>query len=333
MSKTIEHTERGIVLPPQIVDDLTRQEFLIGAGLIVLAPACGSGGENDEASGETRIVEHKMGTTEVPVSPQRIVALDYASLECLIALGADIAGAVDPSQVTIRAEQDPEGIESVGDVMEPNLESVAALEPDLIVGVDFAAEGTYDQLSEIAPTLVFAEDDVYVAWKSYLTRMGEISGQEERAEELLSDYGERIDEFQEAMGGGLEETEVSIVRVRADGISLYDRGSFCGSVVEDAGLPRPESQRSEEYIVEISEERLDLAEGDALFVFASGTSDERRNRDQEALQELQADPLWQRLDVVQRGRAYEVGDHWLGSNIVAANLILDDLFEHLLESG
>ncbi len=45
MTKTIEFTERGILLPPEIMDDFTRREFLIGgAGLFL--PSAALVGEN-----------------------------------------------------------------------------------------------------------------------------------------------------------------------------------------------------------------------------------------------------------------------------------------------
>ncbi len=41
------------------------------------------------------------------------------------------------------------------------------------------------------------------------------------------------------------ETEVSAVRFLSDQVRLYQKGSFVGTVLEDAGLSRPESQRGE----------------------------------------------------------------------------------------
>ena len=46
---------------------------------------------------------------------------------------------------------------------------------------------------------------------------------------------------------------------------------------------------------------------------------------------IKANPLWAQLGAVQSDRAFEVGDHWLGSGLVAANACLDDLFRLLLD--
>ncbi len=67
MTKKIEAAERGIAVPPHIVDDLTRREFLIGsAGLLLLPAGCGGDGGNggEATSGETRTIEHAFGEVE-----------------------------------------------------------------------------------------------------------------------------------------------------------------------------------------------------------------------------------------------------------------------------
>lgn len=58
-------------------------------------------------------------------------------------------------------------VELVGEIGEPNLEQIAALEPDLILGSELRVADFYDELSAIAPT-VFTET-VGVAWRGRTT--------------------------------------------------------------------------------------------------------------------------------------------------------------------
>ncbi|MGH3089198.1 MAG: twin-arginine translocation signal domain-containing protein, partial [Rubrobacteraceae bacterium] len=61
---------------PEIHNDLTRRDFLAAAALIALAPGCGGGEESGEgASDETKEVEHSLGTSDVPVEPERVIAM------------------------------------------------------------------------------------------------------------------------------------------------------------------------------------------------------------------------------------------------------------------
>ena len=69
-------------------------------------------------------------------------------------------------------------IELVGLTTEPNLEQIAALQPDLILGAKVRHEALYDQLSQIAPT-VFSESSG-TDWTSQVRLTGEALNQADR---------------------------------------------------------------------------------------------------------------------------------------------------------
>lgn len=114
--------------------------------------------EEAPASG-TRAFTHFMGVTEVPAAPQRIVTLtDQNALLPLLELGVKpIASAGrlrdDGTGIFRRPEGfDLSGIQFVGDFTEPDLERIAALDPDLVVGYEFQ-DDMYATVSQIAPTV------------------------------------------------------------------------------------------------------------------------------------------------------------------------------------
>jgi iron complex transport system substrate-binding protein len=333
MSKTIEYTERGIKLPPQIVDDLTRREFLIGAGLIALAPACGSDEQGDGGdSGETRTVEHALGEVEIPKNPRRVVAL-YSDPQDLLALDVKPVGvcywATENKFPDYLGEGETDGIALLGSYSEPNIEKIATLEPDLILG-DAVHQEIHDQLSRIAPTALFFDQEWNEGyWKNKLRWLAEAVGQPARAGRLLNEYEGRVAEFRRRMGEP-SETTVSMVHFSpGDGeVQMYMKNTWSGVVFEEAGLSRPPAQRAEDFMKPISLELIPKLDADVIFYALSGSDDS-------LLEEFTNNPLWQRLEAVRRGRAYRV-DHqvWIsGSGIIGANLVLDDLEEHLLEGG
>jgi iron complex transport system substrate-binding protein len=329
MTKTIEFTERGIKLPPNILDDLTRREFLVGAGLIVLAPACGSDGEGGEASRETRTFEHAMGETEIPARAENVAALGGFIFDSAAALGVPMAGVstFEGYDYLQEAREEYDEARRLGSWDRPDIESVALVEPDLIIGELYTAEETYEELSQIAPTVVLPDYETPYDWKRYLRFVAGAAGREERARQVLADYESRIERLRDALGTALEETEVSVVRAYPDSISIYLEGSLCGGVLRDVGLPRPASQRGEDNAIEISLEELEQADGDVIFLWSFSPGQE------EATRQLRERPLWQRLDAVKAGRMYEVGGHWYAAGPIGANLVLDDLEKHLLDGG
>ena len=99
-----------------------------------------------------------------------------------------------------------------------------------------------------------------------------------------------------------------------------------GSVVEEAGLPRPTTQTEDGFTVYVSIEKLDSIEGDVMFVVTP-------KPEESTLTQLKQNPLWSLLNVVKQGRVYNVHyATWVAQrNIGGANRILDDLFRYLVE--
>jgi iron complex transport system substrate-binding protein len=306
------------------------------AGLLVLAAsACGGGGGGaaDDAGPATpaegtRTVTHAMGTTEITGTPERVVVLDTGELDSVLALGVTPVGAVTAdatSGLQSYLDDRTQDVEIVGTIGEPNLETIAALQPDLILSNKVRHEELYGSLSQIAPT-VFAER-VGVAWKENFRLAGEALGMSEEADRVLTDYQQHAQETGARFGDPSQVT-VSMVRFMPGGIRLYGEGSFIGTVLADAGFARPPEQQVDKTFVEVGQEQIGLAEADHVFYAAFGPEG------QDGQAAITAGPLWQSLPAVVEGRAHEVSDDlwYLGIGPIAAGLVLEDLAGYAPES-
>lgn len=301
---------------------------------VVVVSGCGSSTINQSSNSQTdcRSVQHLMGETCIPLNPQRVIVL-WESLDTVLSLGVKPAGAIKYEQEDHYLKDESAVIESVGSPGSPNLESIAALNPDLILGAE-RDQSNYNLLSQIAPT-VLAEVDNSGEWKEMLSTYAEALGKTEEAEQVMADYQGRIEEFQVQMGDRLQKTEVSLLNITPqDRFWIYLEGSFSGTIVADAGLPRPSEQTKikQAFSIEISKELLETADGDVIFVWTSGGNEELAKKTQSNLKELNADPLWSKLNAVQQDKVYQVPYYWFGMGPIAANLILDDLFKYLVDS-
>lgn len=83
--------------------------------------------------------------------------------------------------------------------------------------------------------------------------------------------------------------------------------------------------------VSISRELLHQADGDVMFAWTGENTPEANQQAQQKLAALKSDPLWQGLNVVQQDKIYQVPSYWIGGGMIAANLIIDDLFKYLIE--
>jgi iron complex transport system substrate-binding protein len=271
------------------------------------------------------LITHTKGKTAVPISPERVVALDNIALDSVLALGVKpIAALIDDStgkfpvhlrdQITERTEKLSSN--------QPNLERIAQLKPDLIIGGK-NVESVYNQLNQIAPTILL-EKGGSTDWKRGLLLTAEAVGKLKQGETLLDNYNQRVEQLRSRLKNP-QEIKVSVVRVFPQGLRLYQNDTFIGGILKDIGLSRPASQTQNTLWVQISREKLAAADGDVIFVWNLGEEAQTK------LAQLKQDPLWSTLNAVQAGKVYEVPPYWIGSGPIAANNILNDLTTYLLD--
>jgi iron complex transport system substrate-binding protein len=323
---------------------------LLLASMIALS-ACGGGGavppasdkstpaaappaepaKPDKAASAPYTVKHAMGETTIKETPKRVVVLVNDAVEAALSVGIKPVGmvkawGVEPIYEHLKGKLD--GVEIIGDESQPNLEAIAALKPDLIIGNKLRQEKIYDQLSRIAPT-VFSNrtnSDVLINYKLY----AEALNHKAEGDKQLADFDQRIKQFREKMGDKLN-TKVSLIRFYVgDKVRIHYADSFGGGLLKLIGLQRPAVQDKTTFADIIGKERIPELDADVLFYFT--LLDEKGATTQTEEQWLN-DPLWKNLDVVKKGKVYKVNDGiWNSSGgLIAANLMLDDLEKYLLK--
>lgn len=300
----------------------------------------------DECKEGFRLFDHELLLTEpicIPANPERVLPLDMASLEMTL-----LAGKSPVATAAWMLDELPLLIPEFADVLAPlegvgypaDLEQVALLDPDLIL----APEDTIDvgQASQIAPVIV-PSPAIYEDWKLGMEFWASVLNMPERYVEMEENYRTRIAELQSALGDAADD-EVSVVSILSDGLMLWMPDSAPGAILIDAGLERPEAQRfvgdeaiaeyGDKQWIQISNERVDLADGDVIFYFTYAAVDpaeaEKANG---AVTAFEQQPIWQSLDAVQAGQAYRVPGHWWRSQTYyLANKVIDDLFTNLTDT-
>lgn len=293
--------------------------------------ACSSDPVAESSTGETQQITHAMGTTAVPLHPKRVVVLDSDKIDTAVSLGVIPIGATRPPDITDWPSYlgvDLSSMKSVGQIAEPDLEAIAALKPDLILGSKFRQEKFYDELAAIAPT-VFTEK-VGITWKENFLLDGKALGQEQKAKDLLAQYENRA----KTLGTKIPDAanvKVSIVRFMPTGdIRVYGPDGFSGIVIGDVGLGRPERQKlankSDKRFDKVSPERIADVDGDVMFVTALGPTAQSQEK------KVVDGALWKDLSAVKAGMAHDVpAEVWMtGIGVTAANKILDDVQKYLL---
>lgn len=303
--------------------------------VLLLMSACGdaadpsaSSDESDTAAGGAfpRTVEHAMGSTDITERPQRVVVLDTGEFDSAVSLGVIPVGAVTTDVSTTFLSylaDEAENVEPVGTIAEPNLEAIAALDPDLILSNVVRHEDLYDELSQLAPTVFAAE--VGAVWKDNLRLAAEALGMQEEADAAISEYEGKAAALGEALGDP-SSTTVSPLRFVEGTIRAYSPDSFIGTVLADIGLSQPQLPPGQyPAFTEISKEQLPMADADVILYSSYGSVDDSGEK------EVLAGPLWPRLEAVQSAQASAVdGDiFYSGIGLEAASLIVADLADKL----
>lgn len=208
---------------------------------------------------ETKVFENSFGRVEVPVSPRCIVSLhDFSLTTQLLELGIKPCGSTGRkklfSDVLFRGAQerfDVTGIQYIGSHQSPDLEAIAALKPDLIIGLSYHAD-LKDKLSKIAPVVLLPsrESDI----KTYAKELAELVGKQQRYEEMLREYQWVVSEFKKRVKDPSRIT-VTTLEVYTDGFQLIGRGGM-DDVIADFGLGRVAAYREARQNVPYSLERI-----------------------------------------------------------------------------
>ena len=335
IKQRLTRSTQGLFDNPSRSFNRQRRFFLLmGASALITSACSGNVSPKPSAaapSGTTKRVQHAFGETEVPVNPTRIVVLGYFTVEALMVLGVQPIAApkllIDNLLHLPPADKE---IIDVGEPRTPSLEKLATLKPDLILGTKlFTDADTYPLLSQIAPTVIF-DVNGFTEWQTLTRLCAEVLGKEAKAEQLRADYEAKLQTLQAQLPKESGQLQVSVASFFAEQISTHGKDTFIGTVLEDAGLSRPPRQ-TEGDTIQLSIELISEIDGDVLFVLKPQSQTEMADDIRTALENMKANPLWNKLSVVQANRVYEVDAYWFGVGYIAANLVLDDLMTYIVK--
>jgi len=198
------------------------------------------------ADGATVEITDAHGTVTVPVNPQNVVALDNRTFETLVDWGIELAAApkaVMPADLPYVAN---EAVQDIGNHREPNLEIIAAVEPELvIVGQRFASY--YEEIKALVPNAAVIDlnfdvseeaatpgENLVNGLKESTITLGQIFDKNAEAEALVAEFDQAIEDAKAAYNG--TDTIMSVVVSGGEiGFSAPRSGRVWGPMYEIFG--------------------------------------------------------------------------------------------------
>jgi len=186
------------------------------------------------------------GMVTVPVNPQKVISLDNRTYETLSDWGIELVAApkgVMPADSPYVAD---ESVLDIGNHREPNLEIIAAADPDLvIIGQRFASY--YEEIKKLVPNAAVIDlnfdvseeadkpgENLVNGLKDSTVALGKIFDKNKEAEQLTADFDQAIEAVKSAYNG--TDTIMSVVVSGGNiGFSAPHSGRVWGPMYEVFG--------------------------------------------------------------------------------------------------
>lgn len=153
------------------------------------------------------------GNVTVPINPKNVVALDNRTFETLSDWGIELAAVPKGVMPVDSPYVSDESVQDIGNHREPNLELIAAVEPELvIIGQRFA--DFYDDIKALVPNAAVIDlnfdvsettaspgENLVNGLKNSTIALGQIFDKNEEAEMLIADFDKAIEEAKSAYNG------------------------------------------------------------------------------------------------------------------------------------
>ena len=189
------------------------------------------------ASAKMVEVEHAQGTTKLDSNPERVVVIGLGALDTVKAMGVEPVAVSTVSMFPdYLAEYRDYQFVSAGSLHEPNFEAIYMQKPDLII-VGSRAAPKYKELSEIAPTIVFATDAKQGYWESTQQQwrnLAKVFEKQEFVEQKIDQIGQEI----EAIRTANQNNKLDALTVMSAGgkITAFGAQSRFSAVYKDFGF-------------------------------------------------------------------------------------------------
>lgn len=219
----------------------------------------------EEVEAPTEIeVEHELGTTTVPVNPEKVVVFDFGTLDSLDKLGVDITAVAQENLPSYLSSYQDSAYENAGTLFEPDFEKLAEIDPDLII-ISGRTSEAYDDLTELAPTIYMGVDTTrYMeSFEENVTLLGEIFTKQEEASAAFEEIETAIADLKES----IPTDKTGLIVLTNDGsLSAYGPGSRFGVIHDVFGItPADEEIESSTHGQNISFEYVSETNPDYIF--------------------------------------------------------------------
>ena len=323
---------------------MKQQILLLMAVLMLVLAGCSSPSEepaSKETAAEPVTITGTNGEVELDAPAKKVVVLEWTYAEDLLAVGVQPAGMADIADYGNYVNIEPQLDDTVADVggrQEPNLEAIAALEPDLIIGVSFRHDAMLADLEKIAPTVIFnpyPEDesiDLYEEMETTFKEIAKAVDKTAEADQVLADLeGEYEKKAAEIDAANLKTKDVILTLAytgaQAPEIRVFTPNSMASIILDRIGLNNVHKPDQFEVFGSSTFNVEGLVKYEnANYLYTVPDADNIYEN------QLKGNDVWENLAFVKEGRTYDLGaDTWLYGGPLSAKTLMNQITEVMVK--
>lgn len=279
----------------------------------------------------TKEIQSNGVTVKVPDTIESAVALEYSFVEALAKLNINVTGIADDNDENNLDSSIKDSIgnyTSVGTRLEPDTEAIKKAEPQIILADKNRHEKIFDQLNQIAPTVLLESFDAnYEQSVDVFKQIAEIASEEDKGHEVVEQHDKKVEDLSKDVTIDKDKSTIAAVPT-SEGLYVHASDSYVGQFLSKVGFNSSISQSEEsnlpEYMgadyLKVDTDKLSDFNPERIFVMV----DNDNQKDYDNLKESDA---WKQVEAVKHNRVHEVNrERWAKyRGLIASELILEDI--------
>lgn len=316
---------------------MRRHAFVAALAVVALlsTAACGTTEPpRTKASGPSVTVTDDRGTQHLDHAARRVVVLQWSYAEDLLAVGVTPVGVAQVKEYNtwVSAAPLPKGVKDVGLRQQPSVDTVAGLDPDLVIGDTSSTCGkTLGQFEKIAKVLCFDGTDAkdnYGYMRRTFTSIAAAVGRSAEAKQRLAALDTKLaKDRQKLADAGRAGTSFACAQGWTDQgapvVRMFGRGSLAVAVGERLGLENAWHGKTDDWGLTMTDAEGLTRLGDTQFVYVAPV-------DNVFTTSLPKNRIWRNLPFVKKRHVHPLnGGTWLFGGPLSTAQFADELVETL----
>jgi len=181
-----------------------------------------------------KVVDSYKRTVNIEKEPKRVITIAPNITEVIYALGkgSSVVGRSNYDDYPTAALKVP----SVGDLLEPSIEKIVELKPDLVITSTFFNKDVVKKLENLnIKVIVLSDEKNFTGVYNTISKLGQVVNASEKAQSITSDMKKKVSYITNKVASAKKPTVYYVAGFGKSGDFTAGKDTFIGNMIEMAG--------------------------------------------------------------------------------------------------